>query len=82
LALDGGLGVEAVGDLFRESFIGVHVFGREHDDACGETVAESVDVGTDPALRRGGSWGKQCVEFVGCVLSWRRHVFLDLPVRL
>jgi hypothetical protein len=75
LTLDWGLGVEAVDHFFAEGMVGVHVFGREHDDARGESVAEGVHAGTSLALWSSWSVGFLGVETVGCVLSWRRHRF-------
>jgi len=45
LALDRCLRVEAFDDFFGEGLAGVHVFRREHDDACGEGVAQGVHGG-------------------------------------
>jgi hypothetical protein len=68
LALDRRLRVQAVDDFFGECIVGVHVLGREHDDARGESVAECVHAGAGTALRRSWTVGFLRVESVGCVL--------------
>src|ERR1700679_261604 len=70
LALEWVLGVEAVDHFFGEGLVGVHVFGREHDDARGESVAQGVHTGAGFALWSGRAVGFFGVETVGCVLSW------------
>jgi hypothetical protein len=51
LALNRGLRVAAVDDFFVEGLVCVHVFREEHDDSCGETVAQGVHAGAGFTFR-------------------------------
>src|SRR5579863_847352 len=54
LGVDDGLGALALGEGFwrelgekfgREALVGGEIFGREHDDACGQAVTQRVQAG-------------------------------------